>query len=198
MDFEGLQPPSRHGVYVENAGEHDANGIPRARERTGPFWQWVGGMLGLPAPKSAILDSDERDGRPFMLTSVGTYSPFMSDDERLAAMRRREAAIAALNGPKPPTPLQAIAGDVLDMVREALGNVAKASKLTEARLWVAKTLAPGAMKATRLEKLAKSAGIAPRTLRRALKALKVQRSRNRDKTTTLSLIQAEPGGGQES
>jgi hypothetical protein len=86
----------------------------------------------------------------------------------------------------------------VDAVKEAVGKVTKVSKLTEARQWVANTLAAGPMQAIKLDKLAKSAGIAPRTLRRALKALKVQHRRNRDKTWSLSLVQAEPEEGQGS
>jgi hypothetical protein len=169
MDFEGLQPPSRHGVYVENAGEHDANGIPRARERTGPFWTWTAGLLGLEPPRSAILDSDDRDGRPFMLSSVGSYSPLMSDDERLAGMRRREAKLREQNNSSPPQVTAA------DLVREAATHLT--DKLREvvkprdkARQWLMATLASGPMLAESAKEAAKAQGISRRTLRRAFEA----------------------------
>jgi hypothetical protein len=161
------------GVFIPSGSQFD-NDIPEpSRRRGNPFWTFLTPVLGL-----------QPEHLPWHNEGVS---------REIAEIRAYEARRGEANNSVPPRVTLA------DLAQEAVTHVVdavKSSKLTEARLWVAKTLAPGPMKATRLEKLAKSAGVAPRTLRRALKALKVQRSRNRDKTWTLSLIQAEPEAGQ--
>jgi hypothetical protein len=78
-----------------------------------------------------------------------------SDDWRIEAMRRREERIRADNSPP---------GSWAAVVQQAAVEAAQAvkatmSKLTEARQWVAMALAPGPMRATKLQKLAEKAGI---------------------------------------
>jgi hypothetical protein len=170
----------------------DYGDIPPGRERTGEFWQWVGNWIGLPAPASSLVDKNG-GARPF-IGLLGGHTGLMDNDLRWEAMRRREARIAELNNAVPYRPSL---GEVVSEVATAVVEALKSSKLTEARLFVGEKLRAGPMKAAKLEKLAKSAGIAPRTLRRALKSLKVHNRRNSDKTTTLSLIQAEPEAGQK-
>jgi hypothetical protein len=101
------------------------------------------------------------------------------------------------SGSTPTATLAAVVGQAIEEVAEAVKRVAKNSKIAEARQWVAETLTPGPMKAVKLQKLAMKAGIAERTLRRALKALKVQHTRNRDKSWSMSLVQADPDEGQK-
>jgi hypothetical protein len=66
-------------------------------------------------------------------------------DWQLDAVARRDARIAALNTPQPPTPLQAIVGDVVDEVKEIAGKV---FQVDLAKAWLIERLSDGPVPAT--------------------------------------------------
>ena len=120
MDFELFDKHSRH----PHQGDGYEDDIPRASERRGNYWSWIGNWLGLQPPASAVLDSDQDRARPFFgaLGDNPVFAGGMPDDERLQAMRRREKRLAELNNASPPT---VTAGDI---VREAVVHVKEAIK----------------------------------------------------------------------
>jgi hypothetical protein len=197
MDFEGLQPPSRHGVYIENGADFDANGIPRARARNTDYWGWVGKLLSIQPPASSLVDRDA-GARPFFGALGGpVYTGLMSDDMRWEAMRRRERRIAEANNAVPYRPTIAeVVSEVVEAVREAV-KPRKPTELQRAKAWLQETLASGPMLATAVEKLAIKAGISKRTLRRAAKSVKVQSRRKGRGPWVWSPLQAESHDGQE-
>jgi hypothetical protein len=149
-------------AYVENhqTGDdaYDFNQVPPGHERKGnPFWQRVGVMLGLQAP----LHDYDHDGA----------------DWRIEAMRRREAAIAALNGPTPPTPLQAIVGDALDAVKEVAAKVVRVTKTERAVQWLGQVLRDGPVPQKDIEAMAVKDNIGTKPLKLAKSRLKVQSTR---------------------
>jgi len=169
MDFE-IHSPDR--PYIENAGYFDRNQIPKANQRTGHFWDWCRPWLGLPERPSLLVDKDD-GAQPFIASLDGGGMIFggrMSDDARWEAMRRREAAIAALNGPKPPTPLQAIAGDLADMVKDTVKRLTKTDK---AKAWLAGRLQQGPVDATTIEAEGRNAGFTLKLLKIVKKRLRV-------------------------
>jgi hypothetical protein len=140
--------------YVENA-DHDFNELPDASRRKGnPFWQFVGGMIGLPAPPR---DYDHQGA-----------------DWRIQAMRRREAAIAALNGPTPTALAASIVGDA---VAEVAARVARVTKTERAMQWLGQVLRDGPVPQKDIEAMAVKDGIGTKPLKLAKAKLKVQSTR---------------------
>jgi hypothetical protein len=170
MDFE---IHSHDRPYVENGADFDANGIPRARERRGDYWGWCAGLLGLRPPASALLDSDETRGAVIGL-DAGSYGVLMSDDERLAAMRRREQRIQEANAPPSPTSIGEVVSEVVSTVA---GKVAKVTKTAAAVEWLATVLQQGPVAEKTVAELAKAAGFGTKPLKLAKQKLKVESTR---------------------
>jgi hypothetical protein len=192
MDFEGLQPPDRHGVYIENAGEHDANGIPRARERQGDYWSWISGFLGLRPPVSAILDSND-GARPFFGALGGpVHTGLMDNDMRWEAMRRRERRIAEANNS---VPFKPTLGEVLGEVVEAVRRVTKTDR---AKAWLAERLRQGPVAQQVIEAEGRDQGFTLKLLKVVKKRLRVVSVRKGANNWRWQLPMAsKPKGGNE-
>jgi hypothetical protein len=124
-------------VFIPSGSNLDKN-IPDASKRHGDrFWQFLQQVLGF-EPERYRASTGELDWQ-------------------LEAVARRDRRMTELNAPFEPT-LGEVVATVVEETVEAIKTVAKVSKLTEARQWVAKTLAPGPM-TTKLEKSATKANI---------------------------------------
>jgi hypothetical protein len=151
MDLAVFAPSS---VYIENRQGHDFSALPPPHERRGAFWTLTAPVLGI---------EPERYPRPGSL------------DWQLDAVARRDQRIAAANAP--PTDLQAIVGDAVDSLREAVGKVVKVTKTQRAMDWLARVLRDGPVPQKEIEARAINDKIGTRPLKTAKARLKVQSTR---------------------
>jgi hypothetical protein len=187
-DFSYFQPQShsqRRDAYVENAGrsERYLNDSAIQREQGGGdplFWDWVAGLL---------------PGRPGKPIAPRSYMPRqLPIDTQFDAVRRRDQRQEALN--RPPTPSEAIAAEVADVVTTAVNKVAKISKLEQAMTWLREALNSGPQTEKAIQAMARKASINARTLKRAKQALRVQSIRKGRQSWIWALTRAGQEGDQ--
>jgi hypothetical protein len=123
----------------------------------------------------------ERDRGEFPLPLVENADvaygamPALPDDSydwRWQAMLRREKRLEEAN--RPPGPLQAIAQEVVDQVKEAVKKLPRITKTEAAMKWLGEVLKDGPIPQKTVEALAKTAGVTAKPLKHAKARLKVE------------------------
>jgi hypothetical protein len=107
-------------VYVENQQGGDPNAIPPGHERRANslFWQFIGSALGLQVP-------------------VGDNEGVTPE---IAAMRRRDERIRALNTPPPPADLGTVIEGAVDTIVEVAAKVVRVTKIDLAKAFLLEKL----------------------------------------------------------
>jgi hypothetical protein len=157
-------------VFIPSRPADDFNQIPEPHQRRGnPFWEFMRPVFGLP---------EERYGA----------SPVGPLDWELDAVGRRDARIAELN--KPPTPLQAIAEELVDHAKTAVKKVPALKRATD---FLAKVLDAGPVAEKEVMRLARLEGLSEKTVKRARSKLKVKTTKKGRGGWLLSMTRTETG-----
>jgi len=134
---------------------NDINDVPEARQRLGnPFWDWCGGLLGLPGER---------------------YEPVNNDgvSREIATIRAYEQRRAAANVTLGDVVGQA-ATELVDGVKEVAAKVRRTPALKCAVEFLSRVLDAGPVSEKEVARLAQLEGLSAKTLKRARAKLKVK------------------------